>query len=78
MLYLLFGVYVAVRSEWAALSRLDDPPTVLLAGAVVVVSHLLGQVAYPSDPSVLGSAVESRDREVALEIHRFRAALIRV
>lgn len=108
-LYLFFGVYVAVRLEWVALSRLDDPPAVLLAGAVVVVSYLLGQVTYSFGtlldrvtpwrrtwvearrefvrrvpqaderpyvhvhPSVLASAVESRDRELALDIHRFRA-----
>ncbi|GGV07629.1 hypothetical protein GCM10010182_28410 [Actinomadura cremea] len=45
-LYLAFGIYVGVRLDWLELSRLDDPPTVILVGGVIVASYLLGHVTY--------------------------------
>lgn len=45
-LHLAFGVYVGVRLDWLELSRLDDPPTVILVGGVVIASYLLGHVTY--------------------------------
>ncbi|QFG20711.1 hypothetical protein [Actinomadura sp. WMMB 499] len=45
-LYLAFGIYVGVRLDWLQISHLDDPPTIILVGGVIVASYLLGQVTY--------------------------------
>ncbi|MBO2448551.1 hypothetical protein J4573_15720 [Actinomadura barringtoniae] len=45
-LYLAFGLYVGARMDWIDPGKLDDVPTLLLAGGIVVISYVIGHLTY--------------------------------
>jgi hypothetical protein len=63
-LYLAFFTYVAGRAHWIDLAAVTRTPVILLVIAIVLISYLLGYLAYPVGDLANKVVPQRRDRRL--------------